>query len=115
MSKTVPAPVLETIEQAVVRFVHMLNSHCPGNVVPLLTPDVELLADEKAVGADAVNAFFIRLWDGYPCINFTVENLIVSETGAAAELAYQGGPNGHGERCMIFAFKGEKIRRIRCY
>jgi len=115
MTKTVQAPVLETIEQAVVRFFHMLNSHCPGNVVPLLTNDVELVADEQATGAEAVNGFFIRLWDAYPCINFTVENLIVSETGAAAELTYNGGPKGQGVRCMVFAFKGDKIRRIRCY
>ncbi|HWI61380.1 MAG TPA: nuclear transport factor 2 family protein [Symbiobacteriaceae bacterium] len=115
MTKTVQVPVQELIEQAVVRFFHMLNSHCPGNVVPLLTADVELLADEKAEGAEAVNAFFIRLWEAYPCINFTVENLLVSETGAAAEVTYNGGPKGTGSRCMVFAFKGEKIRRIRCY
>ncbi|HYF95949.1 MAG TPA: nuclear transport factor 2 family protein [Symbiobacteriaceae bacterium] len=115
MTRTAQVPTLETIEQAVVRFVHMLNSHCPGNVMPLMTPDVELHADETAVGAEAVNAFFIRLWEAYPCINFTVENLIISETGAAAEVAYQGGPKGQGDRCMVFAFRGEKIRRIRCY
>jgi predicted ester cyclase len=104
----------DTLEQAVTRFFHMLNSHCPGNVVPLLTPDVELIADEKATGSEAVNAFFIRLWEAYPCINFTVENLIISEA-VAAEVTFDGGPGGKGDRCMVFQFKGEKIRRIRCY
>jgi predicted ester cyclase len=112
---TKTATVPETLEQAVTRFFHMLNSHCPGNVVPLLTSDVELIADEKAVGADAVNAFFIRLWEAYPCINFTAENLIISETAVAAEVTFDGGPGGKGDRCMVFQFKGEKIRRIRCY
>ncbi|MDF2627426.1 MAG: hypothetical protein K0R39_1257 [Symbiobacteriaceae bacterium] len=115
MTKTAQASVQETIEQAVVRFLHMLNSHCPGNVIPLLTPDVELSADEKAAGAEAVNGYFIRLWEAYPCINFSVENLIVGEHGASAEVAYEGGPKGRGERCMVFAFKGDKIRRIRVY
>jgi hypothetical protein len=115
MTTTVQTSRQEAMEKAVTRFFNMLNSHCPGNVVPLLTPDVELQADENAEGQEAVNAFFIRLWEAYPCISFVITNLIVSEKGAAAEVSYSAGPNGKGERCMVFSFREEKIRRIRCY
>jgi len=115
MAKTLQETNLQSIEDAVIRFLNMLNSHCPGNLAPHLTPDAELQADEEARGLDAVNQFFIRLWDSYPCITFVPENIIVSESGAAAEVTYEAGPGGKGARCMVFSFKGDKIRRIRCY
>ena len=115
MTRTVPAAHFEATEQAVTRFFHMLNSHCPGNLAPLLTADVEIYADEEAKGLEAANAFFIRLWEAYPCINFVAESIIVGETGAAAEVTYEGGPKGKGSRCFVFHFRGDHIRRVRCY
>lgn len=115
MTKTAQPAELNVREEVVTRFFNMLNSHCPGNVVPLLTTDVELLADEAATGQEAVNAYFMRLWEAYPCITFVTENMIVGETGIAAEVSYAAGPGGKGERCMVFAFRGDKIRRVRCY
>lgn len=115
MTKTEQVQRHEIIEQAITRFFHMLNSHCPGNLAPLMTTDVELEADDIAVGQDAVNQFFMRLWEGYPCITFSTENVIVNDVGAAAEVTYDNGPKGKGARCLIFAFRGDKIRRVRCY
>lgn len=115
MTKTAQPHNLEATEQMVTRFFQMLNTHCFANVVPLLTPDAEVLADEKSTGHDAVSAYFMRLWDAYPCISFVTQNLIVGETGACAEVTYQNGPNNTGARCMVFQFKGDLIRRVRCY
>jgi hypothetical protein len=115
MSGTAAMTHHAAVELAVTRFFQMLNSHCPGNLAPLMTTDVELIADEEAAGQEAANAFFIRLWEAYPCISFVVRNVIINETGAAAEVTYANGPKGTGERCFVFQFKGEKIRRVRCY
>jgi hypothetical protein len=115
MAQTADRTQVQVMEEQVTRFFHMLNSHCPVNTAPLLTPDVELHADERAVGQEAVNAFFLRLWEAYPCIAFRVENLIIGETGAAAEVTYTAGPGGQGARCLIFQFRGGLIRRVRCY
>jgi|GEM_PF-2228792 len=105
----------EVIEQAISRFVHMLNSHCPANLAPLMTADVELLADEEAKGTDAVNAFFVRLWEAYPCISFKVESTIIDENRAAVEVSYRSGPNNHGARCLVIKFRDGLLRRVRCY
>lgn len=116
MTRTTAAPVQrEAMDVAVSRFFHMSNSHCPGNVAPLLTADVEFQADENASGQDAVNAYFVRLWEAYPELTFRVENMIADEHGAAAEVSYTGGPGGNGQRCFVFQFRGDHIRRIRCY
>lgn len=115
MTHTAPATHKEAIEQAITRFLHMLNSHCPGNLAPLLTPDVEIFADDEAKGLEAANGYFIRLWEAYPCINMVAENIIVGDTGAAAEVTYEGGPQGKGARCFVFHFRGDQIRRVRCY
>lgn len=115
MTNTVQPTRLATMEKTVSRFFNMLNSHCPGNVVPLLTTDVEILADETTVGQEAANAFFLRLWEAYPCITFVTTNMIVGETGVAAEVSYTAGPNGKGARCMVFSFRDDLIRRVRVY
>lgn len=105
----------ERMELAVSRFFHMANSHCPGNLAPLLTDDVELLADQEARGEEAVHKYFVWLWDCYPELTFKVESTIVNGTSAAAEVTYAEGPNGKGARCFVLHFRGDLIRRIRCY
>lgn len=115
MAGTISPSRRESMESAVSRFFHMSNSHCPGNLAPLLTTDAELRADENAAGHDAVNAYFVRLWEAYPEIIFRTENLIIGEHDAVAEVSYTGGPGGNGERCFVFNFRGDMIRRIRCY
>lgn len=105
----------ERLELAVARFFHMANSHCPANLAPLLTDDVELLADQQAQGEEAVHRYFVWLWDCYPELTFKLENAIVNGTSAAAEVTYTGGPGGRGARCIVLHFRGELIRRIRCY
>jgi predicted ester cyclase len=115
MTHTIPESSRDQTEQAVTRFFHMCNSHCPGNIAPLMTQDVELVADESAQGQDGVNAYFVRLWDAYPELTFRVENTIVNHTGAAVEVAYENGPNGRGARCIVFHMRAGLIRRVRFY
>jgi hypothetical protein len=115
MAKTIELTHHAIVELAIIRFFQMLNSHCPGNLAPLMTPDVELLADESAAGQETVNAFFMHLWEAYPCMSFVVQNVITNDTGAAAEVTYENGPKGKGARCLVFQFKGDKIRRVRFY
>lgn len=105
----------DAMELAVNRFFHMANTHCPGNLAPLLTPDVLLLADQEAKGEEAVHAYFVFLWESYPELTFRVENVIVDGAAAAAEVSYEHGPQGTGARCFTFQFKQGRIRRIRCY
>ncbi|MFZ5814372.1 MAG: nuclear transport factor 2 family protein [Bacillota bacterium] len=105
----------DTLEQAVTRFFHMCNTHCPGNLAPLMTPDVECLADRAAKGQEEVHAYFVELWEAYPKLTFLVQNVLVDGSGAAAEVTYTDGPHGSGARCLLFQFRGNLIRRIRCY
>ncbi len=115
MAQSVVEMDRNVVEQAVMRFFHMCNTHCPGNLAPLMTPDVEFLADENSVGQDAVNAYFVELWEAYPELTFVVENVLVDGSGAAAELSYTKGPDQNGTRCIIMQFKGNLVRRMRCY
>lgn len=106
----------QAIEQAVARFFHMCNTHCPGNLAPLMTPDVEVMvAGRKTQGQDPVHALLVWLWEGYPDLTFRVEHLLVDEAGAAAEVTYTGGPAERGAACVIFEFRGDLIRRVRAY
>lgn len=105
----------EVLEQAVTRFFHMCNTHCPGNLAPLMTHDVEFLADRESRGQDEVNAYFVWLWEAYPALTFLVESVLIDGSRAAAEVTYTGGPSGAGARCMLFQFRGDQVRRIRCY
>jgi len=115
MAQSVAEVSREALEQAVMRFFHMCNTHCPGNLAPLMTPDVELRADREARGQEAVNAYFVELWEGYPELTFSVENLLVDGSSAVAEVSYSHGPGGAGDRCIVMQFKGSLIRRMRSY
>ena len=105
----------QAVEAAIQRFFHMCNTHCPGNVAPLLTPDVEFLADQAANGIDATGAYFKWLWESYPDLTFRVENMVIDGLNVAAEVSYKNGPEKDGARCFVFRMKGDLIRRIRCY
>lgn len=105
----------DVLEQAVARFFHMYNTHCPGNLAPLLTDDVELLAPEEIQGRDAVHAYLSKLSERYPCMALVPANILVDGSRAAAEVTYTAGPNGSGGQCVLFDFRGDQIRRIRIY
>lgn len=102
------------LEEAVTRFFHMCNSHCPGNVAPLLTADVELTAERTASGQEGVHSYLVWLWQTYPDLTFRVEHVLVDGPAAAAEVTAEA----QGERrarCVIFHFRDGLIRRMRWY
>lgn len=107
----------QAVEDAVTRFFHMCNTHCLPNVVPLLTSDVELQADQLLAGVEAVGGYFKWLWESYPSLAFRVDNVIIDSEGkhVATEVAYENGPAHSGVRCFVFQMRGDLIRRIRCY
>lgn len=105
----------EAREQAVTRFFHMLNTHCPGNLAPLLTDDVELTAEAEVRGQTEVQAYLAKLWETSPCLAFSPKHILLDGDYAAAEVAYSGGQDGKGARCFILRFRDDKIRRIRVY
>jgi len=107
--------VREAREQFVARFFHMLNTHCPANVAPLLTDDVELVADVEARGQVEVQAYLAKLWEASPCLAFVPKHILLDGDYAAAEVTYSGGQDGKGARCFILRFRDDKIRRIRVY
>ncbi|MGE5674097.1 MAG: nuclear transport factor 2 family protein [Mycobacterium leprae] len=115
MSDSIIQTGRQAVESAVTRFFHMCNSHCPGNLAPLLTPDVELVADRKAQGLEGVNAYFVGLWESYPDLTYRVESILIDGTGAAAEATYTDGQGGKGNHCFVFQFRGDLIRRVRVY
>lgn len=105
----------ERIEQAVTRFFHMCNTHCPGNLAPLMTPDVELIeAVREARGQEGVHSYFVELWQDYPALTFRVEHVLVDGTVAAAEVTAED-DGGRGARCVVFHFRDGLIRRMRWY
>src|SRR5690606_17854234 len=74
------------VEEAVTRFFHMCNSHCPGNVAPLLTADVELIDRSEVRGHEDVHTYLVWLWQRYPDLTFRVEHVLVDGHLAAAEV-----------------------------
>lgn len=105
----------QVVESAVTRFFHMCNSHCPGNLAPLLTADVELSAPESVQGPEAVNTYFVRKWEGRPDLTYRVESILIDGTTAVAETTFRNGDQAGGRECFIFQMKGDLIRRIRVY
>lgn len=102
------------LEEAVTRFFHMCNSHCPGNVAPLLTADVELIDQSEARGQEDVHTYLVWLWQAYPDLTFRVEHVLVDGNMAAAEVTAEA----QGEcrsRCVVFHFRDGLIRRMRWY
>lgn len=115
MSQSISLTRREELEQAVTRFFHMCNTHCPGNLAPLLTYDVELIDVWEATGQDDVHKYFVWLWQAYPEMTYRVENMLVDGSAAAAEVTTVGGPQGRAQRCFVLHFRDGLIRRIRCY
>lgn len=105
----------QAIEQAVARFFHMCNTHCPGNLAPLMTADIEVEVGRRAQGQDQVHALLVWLWEGYPELTIRVEQILVDESSAAAEVTYTGGSGERGAACVLFQFRGDLIRRVRAY
>lgn len=104
----------ERIEQAVTRFFHMCNTHCPGNLAPMLTADVELAAEREARGQEDAHSYFVWLWQTYPDLTFRVEHVIVDGTAAAAEVTSEA-KGLRLPRCVVFNFRDGLIRRIKWY
>lgn len=104
----------ERIEQAVTRFFHMCNTHCPGNLAPLMTADVELIAEREARGQEDVHSYFVELWQNYPDLTFRVEHVLVDGTTAAAEVTAEDDGDS-GSRCVVFHFRDGHIRRMKWY
>lgn len=115
MSQVKTLDCREETELAVTRFFHMANSHCPGNLAPLFTPDVEWSGAEPIQGQEAVNAHFLRLWERYPELTYHVEDVLVDGERAAAEVTCEHGPGECRAHCVLFHFRGGRIRRIRVY
>lgn len=105
----------EAVEAAVSRFFHMCNSHCPGNVAPLVTSDVEFHTGEVLHGPEEIHAYLVKLWEGHPNLAFRVDHVLVDENTAAAEVTCKDGPKEKAEGCFLFQLRGGLIRRIRWY
>lgn len=102
------------VEEAVTRFFQMCNSHCPGNVAPLLTADAEVLDARAARGPEGVHSYLVWLWQTCPDLTFRVEHILVDGHMAAAEVLVEA----QGEcrrRCVLFQFRDGLIRRMRWY
>jgi len=104
----------ERIEQAVTRFFHMCNTHCPANLAPLMTGDVELTAERASRGQEDAHAYFVWLWQTRPDLTFRVEHVLVDGVSAAAEVTVEE-QGQRREGCVIFHFRDGLIRRIRFY
>lgn len=115
MSQSMSLTQREALEQAVTRFFHMCNTHCPGNLAPLMTYDVELIDVGEVSGQEDVNKYFVWLWQAYPEMVYRVENMLVDGNTVAAEVTTAAGPQGRIQRCVIFQFRDGLIRRIRSY